>query len=179
MLILVSVRTLVLDPPPPEVEQLLERRKRLGLDGYDEVWEGVYHVSPMARGRHGWLQIRLARVLGPYADGAGLLDIGPFNLGDGPDSFRVPDLGYLRELDPETVYFPTAAVVVEVLSPGDETYEKLPYYAAHDVDELLVVDPDARHVHIFRRAGGGYEAAGRSAVLAVDAAELDAVLRWS
>jgi len=172
------MRTLVPDPPPPEVEQLLQRRKRLGLDGYDEVWEGTYHMAPMARGRHGWLQVQLARVLGPYADAAGLFNMGPFNLGDGPDDFRVPDLGYLRQLDPDTLYFPTAAVVVEVVSPGDETYDKFAFYAAHHVDEVLVVDPEYRRAHVFSRAGGEYNRAERSSLLEVDAKQIETALRW-
>ncbi len=32
-------------------------------------------------------------------------------------------------------------MVVEIPSPGDETWHKLPFYAAHDVDEVLIVDP--------------------------------------
>lgn len=175
---LAAMRTLVLGPPPPEVQQLLERRKRLGLDMYDEVWEGTYHMAPMARGRHGRLQAQLTRLLGPYADNAGLLDVGPFNLGDGPDNFRVPDLGYLRELDPEVLYFPTAAVVVEVVSAGDETYEKFPFYAAHEVDEMLVVHPEEHHIRTFSRAGGHYDGTGRSILLGIDATDLEAVIRW-
>lgn len=168
----------MLDPPPPELERFLERRRRLGLDGYDEVWEGVYHVAPMARGRHGWLQSQLDRILGPYADAADLVGLGPFNLGDGPDDFRVPDLGYHRLLDPEELYFPTAAVVVEVRSPGDETYDKLSFYAAHDVGEVLVVEPEERRVHVFAVAGDHYEEAPSSTLLGVSAAGLEAALRW-
>jgi hypothetical protein len=40
------VPTLVMDPPPAEFEALIERRRRLGLDRRDEMWEGVYHLAP-------------------------------------------------------------------------------------------------------------------------------------
>ena len=103
---------------------------------------------------------------------------GPFNLGDGPDDFRVPDLGYLRQLDPDTLYFPTAAVVVEVVSPGDETYDKFPFYAAHQVDEVLVVDPEYRRIHVFSRTGREYERVERSSLLEVDAKQLETAVRW-
>lgn len=168
----------MLDPPPPEFEELLERRRRLGLDGYDEVWEGIYYVAPMARQRHGWLQSQLDRILGPYADRAGLFGIGPFNLGDGPDNFRVPDLGYQRDLDPDRLYSPTAAAVVEVRSPGDETYDKFSFYAAHEVDEVLVIESDETRVHIFVRTGDRYDEGAASALLGVSAAEIEAALRW-
>ena len=39
------------------------------------------------------------------------------------------------------MWLPTAALVVEVVSPGDETYDKLQFYACHNVDEVLIVDP--------------------------------------
>jgi Uma2 family endonuclease len=38
------------------------------------------------------------------------------------------------------------AALVEILSPADETPAKLPFYAAHQVDELLIVDPQSRTV---------------------------------
>jgi len=36
--------------------------------------------------------------------------------------------------------------VVEILSPGDDTDNKLPFYAAHGVDELLIIDPDTQTI---------------------------------
>jgi hypothetical protein len=38
--------TLVMDPAPAEIDALIERRRRLDLDHYDEVWEGVLHMNP-------------------------------------------------------------------------------------------------------------------------------------
>lgn len=35
--------TLVRDPQPMEFEALLERRRKLGQDLLDEVWDGIYH----------------------------------------------------------------------------------------------------------------------------------------
>lgn len=72
---------MVLDPPPVEVEQLIERRQRLGQDRYHEMWEGVYHMAPMARFGHGYLDQQLAELLGPLAREAGLVMTSPFNLG--------------------------------------------------------------------------------------------------
>jgi hypothetical protein len=40
------MRTLLPDPPPAELEALLERRTKLGQDRKDEVWEGVLHLVP-------------------------------------------------------------------------------------------------------------------------------------
>ncbi len=40
--------TVLVGGVPPVLEQWLERRRRLGLDRRDEVWEGVLHVAPYA-----------------------------------------------------------------------------------------------------------------------------------
>lgn len=169
---------MVLDPPPVEMEQLIERRKRLGQDLYDEVWEGTYHMAPMARIGHGWLQAQVIALLGPLAERAGLLVSGPFNLGQS-DDFRVPDGGLHRgELDTEFVYLDTAAVVIEIVSPGDETYDKLPFYAAQGVDEILVVDPAERHVQVLVLAGDHYQDVEGSTVLGIQAGDLKAAIRW-
>ena len=176
------MKTVILDPPPVEVEQLVERRRRLGLDHFDEVWEGVYHMVPAPRFDHGFVDDQLARAIGPYADRAGLAGCGQFNLGE-VDDFRVPNRGYHRELDAQAVWLTTAVLVVEILSPGDETWEKLPFYAAHGVEELFVVDPAGRRLRFFRLvrdAGGraGYEETGRSELLGVEASELESAVRW-
>lgn len=45
--------TIVRGPRPPELEQLLERRRRSGADRLDEVWEGRYVVAPDPHSNHG------------------------------------------------------------------------------------------------------------------------------
>lgn len=169
------MKTVVLGPLPAELEDLIERRKRLGQDLYDEIWEGTYHMAPAPRWRHSALDDQLAQVLGPLAKRSGLVGGGPFNLGE-PGNFRVPDHGYLRgHPDPEAVYVPTAAVVVEIVSPGDETWEKLPFYAARRVEELLVVDPEDHRVRMFalERESGEFAEADHSVVLGMSALDLE------
>ena len=88
--------TLVHDPQPAEFEALLERRRRLGQDLFDEVWEGVLHMNPAPSGRHGDLESQLHVLLSPLAKHAGLRMRGQFNLGQDSD-YRVPDdltIGY-------------------------------------------------------------------------------------
>lgn len=171
-----SVKTVVLGPPPAELEALIARRHTLGLDIHDEVWEGVYHVAPAPRPAHGYVDNALAVLLDPYARAAGLLGTGPFNLGSSND-YRVPDRGYHREL-PDRVYVPTAAVVVEVVSPDDETYAKLDFYAAHGVEEILVADPAERTISCYALVHGRYEPRAGSHLLAVTAQQLGSKISW-
>jgi Uma2 family endonuclease len=170
------MRTLVLDPPPGEFEQLLERRRRTGADRRDEVWEGVLHMAPAPHSRHSRLQWQLALLLDGPARAAGLEPTSEFNLGE-PDDYRIPD-GGLHRPTPDGLYLPTAALVIEILSPGDETWEKLPFYAAHRVEELLIIDPDKHTVQWLAPAGGEYRPIERSLLIELGPGELAERIDW-
>ena len=72
-------------------------------------------------------------LLGPAARAAGLWPrMSIFNLGE-PDDYRVPDGGLLRERL-NGVRVPTAALVIEIVSPDDDTWNKMPFYARRGVD---------------------------------------------
>ncbi len=143
------MRTVVLGPNS-EIESVIARRQTLGQDRYDEVWEGEYHMNPGPTGPHAVVDAELLTLLGPLAKSAGLYSTTAFNLGDGPPDYRVPDGGLHRER-PTGTWIPTAAIVVEIVSPGDETYAKFGFYAAHGVEEIIVADPAQRTVKCFRR----------------------------
>ncbi len=141
------------------------------------MWEGSYHVAPAPSAGHAFLDNVLAVVLHPYAQAAGLTGTGPFNLGR-PDDYRVPDRGYHRG-EPKGTWVPTAAMVVEIISPDDETYEKFVFYAKHGVEEILVADPAARTLTIWRRtSAASYEESTTSKLLAISGTELTAAITW-
>jgi Uma2 family endonuclease len=75
-------------------------------------------------------------------------------------------------------YATTAALVVEIVSPGDETWEKVPFYAAHDVDEVLIVDPTTCDVHWLALDHGSYEPVARSRLIDLGPADLVAQIDW-
>jgi Uma2 family endonuclease len=173
---LAEMPILVRDPPPAEVEALLEKRRRLGQNLFDEVWEGVLHMNPAPAGRHGNLDQQLAVILDPLARQAGLTSTGPFNLG-GEEDYRVPDRGLHRDWT-DSVWYPTAALVVEIVSPDDETWEKLEFYAAHEVDELLIVDPQEKTVSWLGLEGREYQHLKQSRVIALAATEVAEQIDW-
>lgn len=121
----VAVRPVVLGERPPELEAFLQRRRALGQDRHDEVWEGVYHVAPHAHTHHGIVDAQLSAALLPWARSRGLHTSTAFNLGE-PHDFRVPD-GAVHRVLPHGAYAETAAVVVEVVSPDDQTNDKLAF----------------------------------------------------
>ncbi len=172
------MRTLILDPPTAGLEELIARRRRSGLDRLDEVWQGVLHMVPAPGEAHARITQQLAELLGPLARAAELIPMmGEFNLGESEHDFRVPD-GGLHRTGGWGTWAPTAAVVVEIISPGDETWEKLPFYGARQVDELLIVDPVERKVNWLAFDHGDYRPVERSSLIDLGPADLAGAIDW-
>jgi Uma2 family endonuclease len=171
------MRTLVLDPPTAGLDPVLERRRRSGLDRLDEIWEGVLHMVPAPNFAHGDLESQLHAILRPLAQQAGLSMIGQSNLGEGEHDFRVPDSA-LHLPGASGTWHSTAPLVIEIVSPNDESWEKLPFYAAHEVDEVLIVDPRKRTVSWLGLTGGEYKPIERSGLVELGARELTEQLAW-
>lgn len=170
------MRTVLLGDPPAEVEDWLQRRRARGLDRFDEMWEGEYHVAPAAHSRHGDIDQQLAELLGPAARAAGLRCLGPVNVGE-PSNYRVPDRCVVAGTADGGVFLPTAIIVVEIVSPDDETYAKFPFYFERAVVEVLAVDPSDATTRWFVRGSDGFVPAARSGVLdGLD--DLAAQLNW-
>lgn len=95
-----------------EVPQaLLDERRSKGLDRSDEMWEGELHLVSPPSGEH------QARGLLPRYDPTGLFRPGV------DDDWRVPDQQYARpELASKRGIEGAASLVVEILSPHDETF---------------------------------------------------------
>jgi Uma2 family endonuclease len=168
----------VVGTPPPELTALLERRRRAGADRLDEVWEGVHHMVPAPSGEHADIAQQLAVLLDAPARAAGLVPtMHEFNLGESERDFRVPD-GGLHRHRPRGAWQASAALVVEIVSPDDETQEKLPFYAEHSVDEILIVDPTDRTVTWLSLRDGRYQPVSQSDLVEFGAAELTEQLDW-
>jgi Uma2 family endonuclease len=169
--------TLVMDPAPAEIDALIERRRRLGLDHRDEIWDGVYRMNPPPSHEHQVILQQLAELLGPLTRDSGLEPvIQEFGLGTS-EEFRVPD-GGLHRPGATGVWHSTAALVIEIVSPGDDSWRKLPFFAAHEVDEVLIVDPAERAVHWLGLAGGEYRPIERSGLIELGPVELAGKLDW-
>ena len=171
------MRTVILDPPSAGLDELMQRRARSGLDRLDEVWEGVLHMVPAPSGAHASLEWQLAAILRPLAQAAGLEAVGQFNLGESEHDFRVPD-GGLHRTSPRGTLFATAALVVEIVSPSDESWQKLPFYAAHHVDEMLIVDPQKQTVDWLALGKGEYQPIERSRLIDLGPVDLAELIDW-
>lgn len=140
--------------PTVVTDALLEHRRRLGLDKKDERWAGEWHIVNAPKDWHALLAARLVRALGPAADERGLDALVEGGLFGADDDWRVPDHIYAR---PDDRYGDAgrarAELVVEIRSPGDDSYRKLPFYAER-VREVLVLHRD-RTPELFRADGVG------------------------
>jgi len=143
---------------------------------FDEVWDGVVRVVPVPHRRHGDVDDQLAGILRPPARERGLWPSGPVNIGE-PGNYRVPDRAYFAQLD-AAEFEPTAELVVEVVSPDDESYAKFGFYFDHGVVEVLIVDPERAAVEWYRRGEVVYERADGSALLGISEADLVAAIDW-
>jgi Uma2 family endonuclease len=147
-------------------EELIERHRR-GADRFDEMWDGVLHMAPAPAYEHQRIVSAIDRFLGSLCErrGRGVLAIGinVFNeLSTTPD-YRIPDFTFIasgREglLARDGVRGGGPDAVIEIRSPDDETYDKLPFFARLGVREVIVVDRDTKHPEIFRLAGSQYVA---------------------
>jgi Uma2 family endonuclease len=99
-----------------------------------------------------------------------------FGLGE-PRDYRVP-AGGLHRQHPIGIWQPTAALVVEVLSPSDESWEKLPFYAAHSVDEVLIVDPATHKVDWLTLVDGEYRPIEHSSLVDLGSSRLADQIKW-
>jgi len=163
-------------------DEMIEERRRLGLDRRDEMWDGVLHMVPPASSERGRLELRLAARFDRAASIRGLWAIaepGIFDpkVGD-MTSYRVPDLGYARPADvTERGIEGRAALAVEILSPRDESYEKLPFYLQVGVEELLYLDQTTRKFEVRRPEGDGWGVVGADDVGWTPLAGLGVALR--
>jgi Uma2 family endonuclease len=140
---------------------LLERRKKTGADRFDEMWEGVLHMPPRPNRMHqdleGSLEAYLRFHWAPPREAKVYHQINLASIGAWPNDYRIPDLVLLlpeRFAIDRNEYFEGApSAVVEIHSPGDESYEKLPFYARLGVPEVWIIHRDTLvpEIHILKR----------------------------
>lgn len=162
----------------PELLDLIERRRAQGLDRHDEWWEGVYRIVTGPSLEHGRLVLRLGALLDRLAAERGLVAAAPVNIGTDKVDARVPDIAVVRSDTPRTspAFLSTAELVVEILSPGERSGAKLPFYAQSNVGEYLEIDQDDGSVTMLAHRDGEWVPIERSEVVDLATADVTALL---
>ena len=139
--------------------QLIRQRQRLGIDLYDEVWDGVYVMAPLANLQHQDLDEDFVAILHEVVKKPNLGRVQPgANVSDRRTNwkrnYRVPDVVVVlhggRAIDCNTHWFGGPDFLVEIESPEDEIEQKIPFYSKIRVRELLVVGRDSRALRLYR-----------------------------
>lgn len=140
-------------------------RKQTGADRWDEMWEGVLHMPPAPNRDHqnlegnlefylrmNWARPRRSRVYH---------QINVATPGGWPQNYRIPDLVLLTPerfgIDRNEYFEGAPDVVVEIYSPGDESYDKLAFYAELGVPEVWIIHRDSKIPELYQLQGEGYE----------------------
>jgi Uma2 family endonuclease len=157
---------------PSDCERLIAQRQALGHDRYDEVWDGVYVMAPLANNEHQLLALDIAHIL-KLAVGTeqGLVFAG-VNVSDRTDdwkqNYRCPDVAvYLadnpaQDCDSHWLGGPDRAE--EIVSPGDRSRAKLDFYAKVGTRELLIVDRDPWSLELYVLKRKKLKLVGRSSL---------------
>lgn len=160
---MMGVKAVMLDVSPEE----LAHRKLTGVDRWDEMWEGVLHMAPAPNREHQRILDDLIIFLKPLLkkQGRGTLQSGinVFDEASPKENYRIPDLTFVaagREsvLAEDGTRGGGPDAVIEIRSPGDESYDKLPFFASLGVREVIVIDRDTKKPEIFRLAGSHHVA---------------------
>jgi Uma2 family endonuclease len=146
-------------------EHILEWRRRTGAHQWDEMWEGVLHMAPSPNRDHQdfegalefWLRMHWAK---PNRCRV-YHQINIAEAGTWPNNYRIPDLVLLTSarfhIDCNEYFDGGPDIAVEIHSPDDEAYDKLPFYALVGVQEVWIINRDTKEPEIFQLVAGNYQ----------------------
>jgi Uma2 family endonuclease len=160
--------TLIIDPVLEQ--RVREARKLSGGDRYDEVWEGVYIMAPLANNEHQELALDIASALRQATRPLGARVAQGANVSDDSDdwehSYRCPDvvvfLAGTAAQDRKTHWYGGPDLAVEIVSKGDRSREKFEFYAGVNTREVLIVDRFPWKLELFRLRDGTFQPVGTS-----------------
>ena len=128
-----------------------------GADRYDEVWEGVTMMAPMANNQHQWLATKLSHIFQTQLTDEGSSIFAGCNISDSiegwQDNYRCPDVAvFLAECSAQdcgTHWYGGPNLAVEITSSGDRTREKIEFYERVGTAEFLIVDRHPWQLELF------------------------------
>ena len=155
---------------PHQVKRIIRRRRLMGGDRYDEVWDGVYVMATLADNVHQEIATDLAAAFKQCVARPGTRSFAGANVSDRPDdwrkNFRCPDVAVYLPGNPaedrETHWLGGPDFAVEVISPYDRSRKKFEFYARVGVRELLLVSRKPWRLELYRHDAGSWTKVGIS-----------------
>ncbi len=155
------------------LRELIRDRRARGIDRFDEVWNGVYVMSPDADNEHFDVAGELIFVIksalpDPKAvrvhSGANITD----RTDDWTKNYRCPDMAVFLPGNPARDMRPTGIggpdFAVEILSPDDRSRKKFGFYAKVGVRELLLIGRKPWLLELYRLEDGELKLVGKSSL---------------
>jgi Uma2 family endonuclease len=142
---------------------IIRNRQLTGADRYDEVWNGIYVMSPIANNEHQFLSGKLTSAFDQALSGVvGVLVYPGVNVTDRLDdwtkNYRCPDVVVFLPGNPardqRTHWYGGPDFAVEVISPRDRSRKKFDFYAKVGVRELLLVARKPWSLELYRLTDG-------------------------
>ena len=160
---------LIIDDPH-QVKRIIRRRRLMGGDRYDEVWDGVYVMAPLADNVHQEISGDLTAALKQAAGIPGGRFFPGVNVSDRPDdwkkNFRCPDVAVYLPGNPaedrESHWLGGPDFAAEIISPYDRSRKKFEFYAQVGVRELLLVSRKPWRLELYRQDAGAWTKVGVS-----------------
>ena len=148
-------------------DDLLAWRTRTGVDRFDEMWPGVLHLNRAPDGDHQLLQDDLREWLKHWwarpHQAKAMCQRNVARPEEWPHNYRIPDIVLIS---PDRQHFDVGdyiagppLVVIEIRSPDDESYEKLPFYAEIGIPEVWILDQDSESTDILISSEDNYTSA--------------------
>ncbi len=157
--------------PERSFRRWLRRRQESGGDRLDEVWEGVYVVSPIADIEHQSIGRLLANAIESALDDSRAQIFNGTNVSDRDDwttNYRIPDVAVFLAGSPaqnrRTFWLGGPDFAAEILSRGDRARKKFDFYAKVGVRSLLLVGRRPWKLELFRREGSEWSLFGASSL---------------
>jgi Uma2 family endonuclease len=154
---------------PTLAERLIAQRRETGHDRNDEVWDGVYVMSPLANNEHQYLVARFCAIYsylllvpdeGQIFPGCNVSD----RIAQWEHNYRCPDVAVFLAANPArdcgTHWFMGPDHAVEIASEGDRSRDKLGFYNQVNVRELLIVSRDPWNLELFQQQNGQLQSVG-------------------
>ena len=123
---------------PVDLAHLIRERRECGGDRYDEVWDGVYVMSPLADNEHQRLALALSSAIHTALGSTEDIQVFPgCNVSSRSQrwkrNYRCPDVAVFLPGNPaedrNTHWYGGPDFAVEIQSPYDRSREKFGFYA--------------------------------------------------
>jgi Uma2 family endonuclease len=130
-------------------------------DRWDEVWDGVYVMAPVPNNEHQEIGGRVTAILCVWLDHDTFRVFPGCNVSDREagweHNYRCPDVAVYSAVNPAkdcgAHWRGGPDFLIEILSPGDRAYDKLPFYASVKSGEVLILGREPWKMELYRLQG--------------------------